>query len=90
MVVVIVTLVGSTLSLFTFSGDASRITLVIGANISDGFMVQNILARRRNAEVCSIPIVLYRAAGAGFSRAWMRYRSAWAAASIDDMNSVPQ
>ena len=35
-----------------------------------------------------LSLIFYSTAGAGVSRAWMIYRAAWAAASVDDMHGI--
>ena len=64
------------------------VTFAVGAGIGRGCMMQNILLKRHIAAVHSVYIVLYGASGAGFSREWVRYCAAWAAASADDMRGI--
>ena len=75
-VVVVVTLRGNTLSVFTLGGAESWITIIVDAGIGLGCMMKNISAKKCIAKVFSIPILFYSATGSGFSRAWMRYRYA--------------
>ena len=84
----VVTLGGDTLSLFTLSGAASWITLEVGAGIGIGCTMGNISTKQHSTAVCSVTIVLYGAAGAGFYRARMRYCADWEVSSADYMRGI--
>ena len=84
----VITLEGTALLLFTISGAASWINLGVGDGIGHSCTIQNIFAKRRSAAVCSVPIVLYGAVGAGFFREWMRSYAAWVAESADEMRGI--
>ena len=86
--VVIITLGGAELSLFTLGGAAYWITLRVGAWIGIGCTMQNMYANQRSAAFFSVPIFLYGAACARFYRVWMRSRAAWDYSSADDMHGI--
>ena len=85
---VIVTLGGAALSLFTLGGAAYWITLRVGAGIGIFCTMRNIYAKHRRAAVFSVPIVLYCAACARFYSVWMRSCASWEESSADDMHRI--
>ena len=86
--VVIITLGGAELPLFTLGGAAYWITLGVGTGIGLGCTMRSIYAKQCSTAVCSVTIVFYGAACDRFYRAWMRSCAAWEEAFADDMHGI--